>query len=92
MTKSKIKCPLCDVGKATLKHEDNLYFYECDTCMSDFVNNEICKMNKEMKTCCNHDCSQGKECPNRKSFKDDSIIAYIMFILLTIITVLLCKS
>ena len=92
MTKHKIECPICGVGNATLKYDDNLYFYECDVCKSDFANNDICKMNQEMKSCCNQDCKQGRECPNRKSFKDDSIIAYLMFVFIVVVITFLVKA
>ena len=85
MIKIKIDCPICGEGIATLKYADNLYFYECDKCMSEFANNDVCKINHSISDCCNHDCQQGRYCPNRKQSSDDSIVAYIVLIFITLI-------
>jgi len=47
MLKYRILCPCCGEGSAFLKFDDNLFFYECDFCGSDFADIECSKVNKE---------------------------------------------
>ncbi len=89
MINTKVPCDICGKGTSTLKYDDGLYFYQCDTCGSDYANNDICKLNRSFSKCCNHDCQQGKLCPNRHISKDDSIVAYIILLILTIVVLIL---
>jgi len=43
------ECDICGEGKVTLKFEDDLYFYECDTCGSDYADAELIRKNLKLR-------------------------------------------
>ena len=42
-------CDISGEGNVTLKFEDGLYFYECDTCLSDYADGELMNLNHKLR-------------------------------------------
>ena len=82
--KKTILCPCCGEGNAKLKYEDHLFFYTCDTCMSDFSNSECATENIRIGKILGmyDDYSQGKYDPSRRYSGH-----YFLFVLMSILCI-----